>query len=366
MTTGPDTVAPADRLAAGGGCAAKMGPGSLAAMLALSGLTVPLAYETDPVISDAEVLIGVRTGDDAAVIRLTDELAIVQTIDFFPPVVSDPEAFGAIAAANAMSDVFAMGGEVMTALSVLSVPEGLESSVSAAILRGAAVKVREAGGQIVGGHTILDQQVKFGLAVTGRVHPDRFWERSTAMPGDVLFLSKPVGTALVMTSDRAAFALPRDVEAAIASMMRLNRRSSQIAAGFDPSAVTDVTGFGLLGHLAEMVARSGVGATISSPAVPLLGGALEAARHGHLCGGLARNRDYWLGPIGRERVEIDFESIVEDAIRSVFWDPQTSGGLLLAVPAERADELAQACSLADEPLWRVGQVTAASGIRVTG
>ncbi len=365
MTTERDEHAPAERLAAGGGCAAKMGPGPLAALLSLSGLIEPHGSDVPAIVAADDVLVGLRTGDDAAVIRLADDLAIVQTVDFFTPVVSDPETFGAIAAANAMSDVFAMGGEVMTALSVLSVPEGLDAAVSAAILRGAAAKVREAGGQIVGGHTIYHPQVTFGLAVTGRVHPDRFWARSTAMPGDIVFLTKPLGTALVMTADRAGDATSDDVEAAVASMLRLNQRTSRIATGFAPSAVTDVTGFGLLGHLAEMVGRSGVGATICATAVPLLAGALAAARSGHLCGGLGRNRDYWLGPVGRERVGIELDSAVEEGIRAALWDPQTSGGLLLAVPPGSAVEMAEAFGQAREPLWGIGRVTAEPGIRVT-
>ncbi len=341
-----------------------MGPGSLAAMLALSGLAVTSPLNAASNLPAEDILVGLQTGDDAAVIRLADDLAIVQTVDFFTPVVRDPETFGAIAAANAMSDVFAMGGQVLTALSILAVPEWQEPDVSAAILRGAAAKVREGGGHIVGGHTILDPQVKFGLAVTGRVHPDRYWSRSTAMPGDVMFLTKPLGTALLMTADRAGDATRGDVDAAIASMLRLNQRASQLAIDVGPSAATDVTGFGLLGHLAEMVARSGVGAALAATAVPVLDGAREAARQGHLCGGLGRNREYWLGPVGRERTEISFGDDVDEAMRAVLWDPQTSGGLLLGVPERRSAELVAAFAAGGEPLWRIGQASATSGIRV--
>ena len=365
MTTDLDLTATATPLAAGGGCAAKMGPGSLAAMLALSGLaaTPPLSATSNLPAND--MLVGLQTGDDAAVIRLSDDLAIVQTVDFFTPIVPEPETFGAIAAANAMSDIFAMGGRVLTALSILAVPESMDLDVSAAILRGAAAKVREAGGQIVGGHSIYDEQVKFGLAVTGRVHPDQYWARSTAMPGDVLFLTKPLGTALLMTADRAGDAEPGDVDAAIASMLRLNLRAGEIAIDAGPNAVTDVTGFGLLGHLAEMVVRSGVGSEIVATAVPILDGAREAARRGHLSGGLGRNRDYWLGPNGRDRTEIRFGDAVDQATRAVLWDPQTSGGLLLAIPERRSADLIAAFVAGDEPLWRIGQASATPGIRVT-
>ncbi len=335
-------------------------------MLTLSGLTDPKPPYRVTTSPPADVLIGLQTGDDAAVVKLSAELAIVQTVDFFTPVVNDPETFGAIAAANAMSDVFAMGGEVMTALTILAVPEEMEPAVSAAILRGAAAKVREAGGVIVGGHTILDPQVKFGLAVTGRVHPNQFWARSTARPGDVLFLTKPLGTALVRTADRAGTASSDHVAAAVASMLRLNRRASQLAGRFRPDAVTDVTGFGLLGHLAEMVHRSGVGATIDAKSVPVLDGARDAARNGHLCGGLVRNRDYWLGDDGCERVVVAFDNTEGDDVNTFLWDPQTSGGLLFAIDQGRANEFASVFREAHEPLWRVGQVKNESGIWVTG
>lgn len=365
MTTGLDVPAAATLLAAGGGCAAKMGPGSLAEMLALGGLTAPARPGAVSNVRAGDVLVGLRTGDDAAVIRLDRDLAIVQTVDFFTPVVRDPETFGAIAAANAMSDVFAMGGQVLTALSILAVPETLETDVAAAILRGAAAKVRSAGGHIVGGHTIHDPVVKFGLAVTGRVHPDRYWARSTAMPGDRLFLTKPLGTALLMTADRSGTARLGDVEVAIASMLRLNLRASELTIDIGPSAVTDVTGFGLLGHLAEMVDRSGVGAELDATAVPVFDGAREAARQGHLCGGLGRNRDYWLGPVGLDRTDISFGDGVDEAMRAVLWDPQTSGGLLLAIPERRSADLVAAFAAGGEPLWRIGQASATPGIRVT-
>ncbi|CAA9570415.1 MAG: Selenide,water dikinase @ selenocysteine-containing [uncultured Thermomicrobiales bacterium] len=351
-------------LATGGGCAAKMGPGQLASVLARSGLRDDPPRSQTLTGRGLDILVGLQTGDDAAVIRLSDDLALVQTVDFFTPVVADPETFGAIAAANAMSDVFAMGGEVMTALSILAVPEGLDPEVAAAILRGAAGKVAEGGGQIVGGHTIHDPQVTFGLAVTGRVHPDRFWVRTSARPGDVLVLTKPLGTALLMTADRAGFAASGDVTGAVDSMLRLNRRASTAARQFTPSAATDVTGFGLLGHLAEMAAHSGVGAEIVMGAVPALDGALAAGSAGCLCGGLHRNRDYWLRGAGGDRVGFDVDPGINWVSQALLWDPQTSGGLLLSVPADRIDAMTLAFHRAGEPLWRIGRVTREPGIRV--
>lgn len=358
------TPLPTAALVAGGGCAAKMGPGQLADMLARSGLGLATSGNGTPAEHGPEILVGLQTGDDAAVIRLSDDLALVQTVDFFPPMVADPETFGAIAAANAMSDVFAMGGDVMTALSILAIPEALDPEVTAAILRGAADKVREAGGQIVGGHTIYDPQVKFGLAVTGRVHPDCYWARITARPGDALVLTKPLGTALMMTADWAGIAAPDDVRAAVHSMLRLNRRASEMAREFAPSAATDVTGFGLLGHLTEVADRSGVGAEISLASIPTLPGALAAATAGCLCGGLQRNRDYWFSDGGRDRIAIDTDHRVDDASQALLWDPQTSGGMLISIPTERMDAMILAFEREDEPLWWIGRVTREPGIRV--
>ena len=365
MIDHPAPPVPPTGLITGGGCTAKMGPGQLADLLAGSGLALPgaLAGPINSVPSD--ILVGLQTGDDAAVVRLSDDLALVQTVDFFPPVVGDPGRFGAIAAANAMSDVFAMGGHVLTVLSILAVPEELPAGDAAAILRGAADKVAEAGGQIVGGHTLHGPQVMFGLAVTGRVHPDRYWARSTARPGDVLYLTKPLGVALLMTADRAGMAGRDDVEAAVASMLRLNLGASEaVRATGVPSAVTDVTGFGLLGHLAEMVTRSGVGAELAAARMPVLAGARRAAEAGCLCGGLHRNREYWLAEAGRERLAIVFDGAVDGATRAVLWDPQTSGGLLVAIPAADAVALERTFAERGEPLWRIGRVTARPGIQV--
>lgn len=349
--------APRIPLVAGGGCAAKLGPGELASMLALAGVGQ---------IADRRVLVGLEAGDDAAVVRLSDDLAMVQTVDFFPPVVDDAETFGAIAAANAMSDVFAMGGRVVSALAVMMLPDGTDPDVPAAILRGAAGKLGEAGGSLVGGHTVIGPQLTFGLSVTGVVHPDLVLTRAAARVGDRLYLTKPLGTALLTTAWRMGRTGAAELDGAVASMLRLNLAGSGAAIDAGASAMTDVTGFGLLGHLSEMVARSGVRAVIDAPAVPALPGALAAAEAGALCGGLHRNQAYWLAGPGAGRCPIDRSAGVTDAVWSLLWDPQTSGGLLVAVGPDRVDAFEAALAAADLPCWPIGTVMAGRGIEVDG
>ncbi|HEV2527630.1 MAG TPA: selenide, water dikinase SelD [Thermomicrobiales bacterium] len=340
-------------LAAGGGCAAKMSPSALSHLIARSGL----ADQQSP-----DVLVGLGTSDDAAVIRTGPETAIVQTVDFFPPVVDDPHLFGRIAAANAMSDVWAMGGDVLSALAILTVPEDANPSVGAVILAGAREAVAAGGGVIVGGHTVYDPGVKFGLAVTGTVHPDRFWTKATACPGDVLVLTKPVGTALVMTAHRAGAAPAGAYQSAVESMVRLNRRTSEIARSRPPRACTDVTGFGLLGHLAEMVVRSGTGAVVHTGSVPVLPGALEAAKAGFLCAGLGRNRASWEEE-ARSGIALRYGE-TDEALIQAFWDPNTSGGLLLAIDPQEADDVVARLIDAGEPAGVIGAMTDAGDIRL--
>ena len=342
------------RLVAAGGCAAKMGPGELARMIARSGLADQCA---------PDVLVGLRTSDDAAVIRLGLETAIVQTVDFFPPVVDDPRLFGRIAAANAMSDVWAMGGDVRSALAILTLPEDADPSVGPAILAGAGEAVAAGDGVIVGGHTVYNAGIMFGLAVTGTVHPDRFWTKAAARPGDILILTKPIGTALLMTAHRDGAVSTGAYDAAVASMVRLNRRSSEIARKFSPRACTDVTGFGLLGHLAEMVTRSGTGAVVNVGSVPLLSGALDAARAGYLCAGLHRNRSTWEHQ-GDPALRFDYGETDESRVRAL-WDPNTSGGLLLAVDPQQADEIVASLRESEEPAWIIGAMTGTGDIRLT-
>jgi selenide,water dikinase len=302
-----------------GGCAAKWGASPLSA------LVKSLAGSFDP-----SLLVGLAPFDDAAVYRVSDDAALVLTTDFFPPLVDDPEDFGAIAAANACSDVFAMGGRVVLALNVAAFPERLPVDAVAAILESAARVVEKAGGVIAGGHTIRSEEPVFGLAVQGLVHPDRVWAKGGARAGDVVLLSKPLGTGIVLAAGDAA-----NVAAAIESMRTLNRAAAETIAsmGEPPGAVTDVTGFGLLGHSWEVAERSNAVVELDAAALPLLPGALEAATAGVRTGGDARNRDYLAGRIA---------SSAPEAIEALAYDPQTSGGLLATVTPAMAGVLENA------------------------
>ena len=294
-----------------GGCAAKWGGAPL------SGLLRELAGS-----ADAALLVGLAPFDDAAVYRISDDLAVVSTTDFFPPLVDDPADFGAIAAANACSDVFAMGGRVTTALNIAAFPERLPVEAIEAILRAAAEVVAAAGGSVVGGHTIRSEEPIFGLAVQGLVHPDRVLTKGGARPGDRLVLSKPLGTGIVLAGGSEG-----DKAAAIAGMRRLNRAASEALQswGRGVHAVTDVTGFGLAGHSWEMADRSGARVVLETAGLPLYDGALAAAEQGVRTGGDERNREY----LGRRVV-----SMAPKALDALCFDPQTSGGLLAAVAPE--------------------------------
>ena len=316
----------------------------------------PLAHHHHP-----DLLVGLQTSDDAAVFRLSPDLAIVQTIDFFTPIVDDPWTYGAIAAANSMSDVYAMGGDVKLALNVAALPEDLPPAVVTAIFEGGASKVAEAGGVIAGGHTVTDKEPKYGLSVTGTIHPDRVLTKAGARPGDRLFLSKPLGTGVVTTALKREQASAADVESAIASMLTLNRAASLLARQVGGvGACTDVTGFGLLGHASEVVAKSGVGLRISAGAVPLLPGAADYAAAGHLPGGLVRNRDFYADAGGGIRIAPD----VDPTVAALLFDPQTSGGLLLTIAADRAAALRATFVGSGVPLWEIGEVVAEAGIDV--
>jgi selenide,water dikinase len=291
-----------------GGCAAKWGGAPL------SGLVRELAASADDAL-----LVGLAPFDDAAVYRVGDDLAVVSTTDFFPPLVDDPADFGAIAAANACSDVFAMGGRVTMALNVAAFPERLPVAAIEAILAAAAATVRAAGGAIVGGHTIRSEEPIFGLAVQGLVHPDRIFTKGGARAGDVLVLSKPLGTGVVLAGGSEG-----EKAVAIDGMRGLNRAASEAlqALGGDVHAVTDVTGFGLAGHGWEMAERSGALIVLESARLPLYAGALAAAERGVRTGGDARNREYLGGRVVSE---------APNALDALCFDPQTSGGLLAAV-----------------------------------
>ena len=338
------TSLPTD-LAVAGGCAAKFPAARLEELLA--GF---LPAES------ANLLVGLDPADDAAVYKLDDERALVFTIDFFPPLVDDPAAFGAIAATNALGDVFAMGGLPLLALSVAAFPEDLAGETIAAVLSGAEQKVREAGALLAGGHTILDPEPKYGLAVVGTVHPDGVWQKSTARPGDALLLTKALGTGLVLTGVKKGVLGDVERTAALEQMTTLNRDAADVVRRFEPSAVTDVTGFGIFGHAMEMAVRSDVRIVIESERLPALPGALEVAGHGLRTGGHARNQEYAKG-----RVELDGVSPERELLG---FDPQTAGGLLVSVASERAVVLEAECRARGIAIARIGRVEEGRGVLI--
>lgn len=295
--------------------------------------------------------------DDAAVYRINATTAVVATLDFFAPVVDDPYTYGAIAAANALSDVYAMGGEVVLALNIAAFPEDLPAAVQTEVLRGGAEKVREAGGVIAGGHTVWDREPKYGMSVLGLVHPKRILSKAGLKPGDSLYLTKPIGTGVVLSAQRQGVAEPGWLEAATASMARLNRHASHLAREAGLRAATDITGFGLLGHLWEMADHSGVSAEVDSSAVPLLPGALDASRMDMHTGGEGRNRE-WLGS------NVVVAGSVDSDLAALLFDPQTSGGLLLAASPRKAKTLEAAFARDGAPLWHIGRVITGTGITV--
>jgi selenide,water dikinase len=315
-----------------------MGPEALAQVLR------PLTLHAAP----PELLVGLHAVDDAAVYRVNDQQAIISTADFFPPVVDDPYAFGAIAAANALSDVYAMGGQVLMAINLAAWPDNLDYAILSEIFRGAADIVAQAGAVIAGGHTVTDKEPKFGLAVTGMVHPDHILTKGGAQPGDILVLSKPLGTGLITTAHKHEQVDENDLAAAIASMMRLNRGASQALQRAGVHAVTDITGFGLLGHAWEMASQSLAGMRFEFDALPLLPHARHYAETGHITGGAYRNAAYLLP-------HVRCDERLNEVDREILWDPQTSGGLFAAIEATLWPELA---ALAPEVMfWRIGEVT---------
>jgi selenide,water dikinase len=279
------------------------------------------------------------------------------TTDFFAPLVDDPYAYGAIAAANAMSDVYAMGGEVMLALNVAAFPDDLPSETIAAILRGGTDKVAEAGGIVAGGHTIIDAEPKFGLCVLGVVHPKRVLTKAGARPGDALFLTKALGTGIVTTAGKQDAAAPEHLKAAIDSMTRLNRHASHLAKEAGARALTDITGYSLVGHAFEMASAGGVSLRFDASSLPLLPGAIEYASRGIITGGAARNRNYLAG-----RVRI--AHAIPESMEHVLFDPQTSGGLLFAIQPELARDVESGFTAAGEHVWRVGEVVEGEGVEV--
>ncbi len=276
-----------------------------------------------PRLRNSNVLVGFDTSDDAGVYKLSPECALVQTVDFFTPIVDDPYTYGAIAAANALSDVYAMGGRPITALSVLCYPGDGDLDDLAAILKGGAEKMIEAGCAVVGGHSVTDDEIKFGYSVTGTVHPDRIWTNAGARPGDVLVLTKPLGTGVISTALKRGLASDEHVAASIASMLKLNRTETEA------HGCTDVTGFGLMGHGREMAMASNVTLEIDSEALEFLPGALDYAAAGAVPGGLNNNRAFASSCVL-------LRSGIRPEVEALLYDPQTSGGLLLSQPREHA------------------------------
>ena len=330
----------------GGGCTAKLGAGVLSRILE----KLPRG-EKDP-----DLLVGYDSRDDAAVYRVTEDLALVQTVDFFPPMVEDPYTFGQIAAANALSDVYAMGGEVKTALNLVCFPESMDLNVLGEILRGGAEKVAEAGGILAGGHSIADSGVKYGLSVTGLVDPRHLYANDAGQPGDQLILTKALGVGLICTANRVGEAAPEHLAAAIASMTTLNKQAAEISRRYQVHAATDVTGFSFLGHLHEMMGGR-LSCVIQAGAVPVLPGAEQAAEDFLYTAAGQRNRNH-TGPF------VEFRN-VSFAMEEVLFDPQTSGGLLLAVDPAEAKALEKELQDAGLPAAIVGRITPKAQTEIT-
>jgi selenide,water dikinase len=334
--------------AACGGCASKLAAGELARALGVL-----------PVASDARVLVDYRTSDDAGVYRLDGERAIVQTVDFFTPIVDDPYVYGQIAAANAMSDVYAMGGRPLTALAIAAFSKEVERDVINAIFSGGIAMLDQAGVALLGGHTVQDPEIKFGYAVTGHVNPERMWTNAGARPGDVILLTKPLGTGVVTTAikfDRAPEALARQ---AVASMLTLNKTAAEVLQTLEAGAVhacTDVTGFGLAGHASEMAEASGVTIQIDSTGVPLFDGVLAIAAENLPGGGRTNAQHFGDGE--------EFAAGIPQEVVQLLHDPQTSGGLLLAVDPGFAETAQRRLSDAGCGAWRIGSVVARGAARL--
>ena len=302
-----------------------------------------------------DLLVGLGRADDAAVYRVAPDLAIVETVDFFPPVVDDAYTWGAIAAANAMSDVYAMGGQVMFALAVAGFPRDFPKSLIAEVFRGGADKVAEAGGVVAGGHTVVDVEPKYGLCVTGRVHPDRLFIKGGLRPGDRLFLSKPLGTGVITTAAKSDVAPAGSLDAAVASMLRLNRVAAEIAGGVGVTGATDITGFGFAGHASEMIQASSAGLAVVASRVPLLPDALALGEAGQWSGGMKRNRRHVEAILGA-RLTVGAE--VPAPLVSLLFEAETSGGLLFAVAPGRAETVVPAFAERGEACWEIGEVVA--------
>jgi len=335
-------------MAKSAGCAAKMSPGILESVL-----------KRLPAAADPNVIVGFETSDDAAIYRISDDLALVQTVDFFTPIVDDPFLFGQVAAANSLSDVYAMGGRPVSALTIVAFPSSSPAGILEQIMRGGLSKMSEANCTVVGGHSIRDDELKFGYAVTGLIHPAKVWRNVGARHGDVLLLTKPLGTGVISTAVKSGRGEEASVASSTASMTRLNREAAETLRQIETAAngnggscvhaVTDVTGFGLLGHAREMAIGSGVSMRLDHSAIAYLPGAVEAARNRFFSGGLANNREFLEGCV-------DFDASVPEEMRALLYDPQTSGGLLVAIAPEAAQHALVALQARQIPARIIGEV----------
>ena len=305
-----------------------------------------------------QLLVGLEVSDDAAVYKINDEVAVIQTLDFFPPVVDDPYDYGAIAAANAMSDVYAMGGEVVLALNICGFPPDLPPEIISEILRGGAEKVAEADGALAGGHTLDDKEPKYGLSVMGLIHPDRVLTKAGARPGDVLALTKPLGVGIITTALKGEVADPSHVAAAVESMKRLNRDAARLIQQIGIHGCTDITGFALLGHGYEMAEKSGVRLCFHMERLPFLEGALQYAEDWLFPGGTCNNQRAY-------EHTVRFAPGISKEMQQLLYTPETSGGLLAAVPPERLEALTDLFADEGQPCWVVGEVEEGEGIVVT-
>jgi len=299
------------------------------------------------------LLVGLAKADDAAVYRINDTQAIITTTDFFPPVVDDPYDFGAIAAANAMSDIYAMGGEVLFAINLVAFPDHLGMDLLGEILRGGAEKVAEGGGVIAGGHSVNDKEPKYGLAVTGIIHPDQIKAKGGAVPGDILLLTKPLGVGVITTALKKEVADAQDVQTAVDSMKTLNRQAAIAAQQAQANCMTDITGFGLLGHAREMALLGEVNFHFNAAQIPWLPGALQYAQQGCFPGGMKRNSSYFAPAV-------QFGADVSPLIQNLLMTPETSGGLLVSIPPEQLQTFLNFC----ESAVVIGHVEPGTGLLI--
>ena len=288
-----------------------------------------------PKFDHADVIVGTETSDDAGVYRLRPDLAIVNTVDFFTPIVDDPYIFGQVAAANALSDIYAMGAEPKTALNIVAFPKGkMDIQILGEIMKGGAERIQEAGAVVIGGHSIIDEEIKYGMAITGVIHPDRVIRNVGVQEGDALVLTKPLGTGIIATALKKGKAPKESIQAAVSSMIALNDTASKIMRNYRVHACSDITGYGLLGHALEMASGSSVTLILESAKLPLLHRAPRLAEKGYLTGGCKRNREYL-----KDKISVD--KSIREGLVEVAFDPQTSGGLLIVLPQRYAGKLVE-------------------------